>query len=148
MHEEVADKLVHFHHKVAALSLEQVASLLEVVLSLLFELLYVQECSREIIEGDFGHLFNIHDFMHRHPARSRIFFDVVRICVVMILHALGANRCMTALAIGLTCTLSMYHAFQDSGWVPNEGKIFECLLLLVRKFYVCHYINYELLQMR
>ncbi len=144
----MADKLVHFHHEVAALSFKQVASLFKVVLSLLFKLFDVQKGTSEIIKCYFGNFFNIHNFMHRHATRSCIFFDVACVCVVMILHTFGADWSMTALAIRFACTLSMNHAFQDCCWITNEGKIFERLLLLMCKFNVCHYINYELLQMR
>jgi hypothetical protein len=88
VHEEMTDELVHFHHEVPALPLEEIASLLEVVLSLFFELLNVQEGSSEIIERNFGDFFDIHYFVHRHPVRCGIFFDIVGIGIVMTRHTL------------------------------------------------------------
>ncbi len=77
---------MQFHNEVAAFSLEQGTSSVEVFLLLLFEALNLQIGACEVIKGDLGHFFNIHNFMNAHAIIICIFFEIVGICVVMVLH--------------------------------------------------------------
>jgi hypothetical protein len=100
LHAEMGDEFVELHKEIPALPLVERASLLEVLVFVLLQAFDLKIRSGIFLKGLFRYFIDVSDLVQR-KAAMRIFLEIIRVCIVMILHTLGTNGSAAALTVAL-----------------------------------------------